>query len=335
MALTPKQKKLGIWSIVILSGVAFGLWKWLAGPKIPKEFGYGNGRVEATTVEILSKFSARIEAINAREGDMVKKGQVLVQLDTKELNAQLRAAQAEVDQQKQAKKSAKALVAQRKSELLLAKQDFSRSKSLYVTKDISLKELQENETALATAEATLAAAEADYVKSDASIEAAVAKADTIRVNLGESELMAPLDGRVLYRSREPGEVVNADSSILTVLDLTDVYLQFYLRTEQAGQVAIGAEARIVLDAYPDRPIPAKVTFVESRSQFTPKQVETQSERDKLMFRIKVSVDPDILKRYADRVKTGLPGMAYVRLDNNAPWPAKLALPVEDVAPVNP
>lgn len=82
-------------------------------------------------MEILSKFSARIEAINAREGDMVKKGQVLVQLDTKELNAQLRAAQAEVDQQKQSKKSAKALVAQRKSELLLAKQDLARSKSLY------------------------------------------------------------------------------------------------------------------------------------------------------------------------------------------------------------
>lgn len=329
MPLTPKQKKLAIVGVVVGAGVAFGLWKWLAGPSIPKEFGYGNGRVEATTVEILSKFSARIEEISAREGDMVKKDQVLVRLDTKELNAQLRAAEAEVEQQKQAKKSAKALVNQRKSERLLAKQDLTRSKSLYVTKDISLKELQENETALATAEASLAAAEADYAKSDASIAAAVAKADTIRVNLGESDLMSPLDGRVLYRSREPGEVVNADSSILTVLDLTDVYMQFYLRTEQAGKVAIGSEARIVLDAYPDRPIPAKVTFVEPRSQFTPKQVETQSERDKLMFRIKVNVDQDILKRHIDRVKTGLPGMAYVRLDDSTPWPAKLALPAED------
>ncbi len=329
MALTPKQKKMSIVVVVVAAGVALGLWKWLAGPKIPKGFGYGNGRLEATTVEILSKFSGRIEEINAREGDMVTKGQVLVRLDKKDLLAQVRSAEAEVDQQKQAKKSAKALVAQRKSELLLSKQNLARSKSLYVTKDISLKELQENETAVATAEATLAAAEADLVKSDASIQSAIAKADSIKVNLNECELLAPLDGRVLYRSREPGEVVNADNSILTVLDLTDVYLQFYLPTEKAGRVAIGAEARIVLDAFPDKRIPAKVTFVESRSQFTPKQVETQSERDKLMFRIKVSVDPEILKRYTDRVKTGLPGMAYVRLDNNAPWPSHLALSADD------
>lgn len=329
MALTPKQKKISITAVVVAAGVGVGLYLWLSGPKIPKEFGYGNGRVEATTVEILSKFSARIEEINAREGDMVKKGQVLVRLDKKDLLAQVRSAEADVDQQKQAKKSAKAMVTQRKSELLLSKQNLARSKSLYVTKDISLKELQENETAVATAEATLAAAEADLVKSDASIQSAIAKADSIKVNLNECELIAPLDGRVLYRSREPGEVVNAESSILTVLDLTDVYMQFYLRTEQAGLVAVGAEARIVLDALPNRPIPAKVTFVEPRSQFTPKQVETQSERDKLMFRIKVNVDPEFLQRYVEQVKTGLPGMAYVRLDKNAPWPAQLVLPAVD------
>ena len=335
MALTPKQKKISIGATIVAAGVGVGLWMWLSRPKVPKEFGYGNGRMEATTVEILSKFSARIEEINAREGDMVKKDQVLVRLDTKDLNAQLRAAQAEVEQQRQAKKSAKALVAQRKSELLLAKQTLARSKSLYVTKDISLKELQQDETAVATAEATLAAAEADFVKCDSSIDAAIAKADSIKVNLGESELKTPIDGRILYRSREPGEVVNAESSILTVIDLTDVYMQFYLRTEQAGKVAVGAEARIVLDALPNRPIPAKVTFVEPRSQFTPKQVETQSERDKLMFRIKVNVDPDVLKRNVAQVKTGLPGMAYVRLDKNAPWPTSLALSAVDETRSNP
>lgn len=330
MTWTPKQKRMAVGCAIVAVGVAFGVWKWRAGSKVPKEFGYGNGRMEATTVEIRSKFSARIEEINAREGDRVTKGQVLVKLDTKEFNAQRRAAQAEVEQQRQAKKSVKALVAQRQSELRLAKQTLARSKSLYVTKDISLKELQQDETAVATAQAALAAAEADVVKSDSAIDAAIAKVDRIQVNLGESELTSPIDGRVLYRSREPGEVVNADSSILTVLDLTDVYLQFYLPTKQAGRVAIGAEARIVLDAFPGYPIPARVTFVEPRSQFTPKQVETQSERDKLMFRVKVSVDPEVLKRHLDRVKTGLPGMAYVRLDDGAPWPAFLAAPAEDV-----
>ncbi len=332
MNLSPKQKKIAGVVVAVAALGGYFAWKYLSTPKVPKEFGYGNGRMEATTVEIVSKFSARIAELLAREGDMVKKDQVLVRLDTKDLNAQLRQAQAQVEEQRQAKNSAKAMVAQRKSELLLAKQNLARSKSLYVTKDISLKELQESESAIATAQATLASAQADVVKAEASIQAALAAVDTIKVNLTESDLLSPIDGRVLYRSREPGEVVDAQNSVFTVLDLKDVYMQFYLRTEQAGKVTLGAEARIVLDAFPNRPIPAKVTFVESRSQFTPKQVETQDERDKLMFRIKVNVDPDVLQRYVDRVKTGLPGMAYVRLDPNASWPAFLAVPAHESSP---
>jgi len=270
-------------------------------PKVPKGFGYGNGRMEATTVEILPKFSARIDELSVKEGDTVKKGQVLVRLDKRDLEAQVKQAEAEV------KKS--------KSDLLLAKQNLKRSKDLYVTKDIPLKDLQQDEANVATA--------------DASVAAAQAKVESLKVNLSECELASPIDGRILYKSREQGEMVNADSSILTVIDLTDVYMQFYLRTEQAGQVAVGADARIVLDARPDRPIPAKVTFIEPRSQFTPKQVETQEERDKLMFRIKVNIAPELLKRHFDQVKTGLPGMAYVQLDKTVAWPPHLAGSADD------
>jgi hypothetical protein len=74
MALTQKKKRFRVVAAIVAAGVAFGLWKWLAAPKIPKEFGYGNGRIEATTVEILAKFSARIEEILVREGDRVTKG---------------------------------------------------------------------------------------------------------------------------------------------------------------------------------------------------------------------------------------------------------------------
>ena len=100
-------------------------------------------------------------------------------------------------------------------------------------------------------------------------------------------------------------------------------MTFFLPTDQAGKVVIGADARIVLDALPGLPIPAKVSFVSPTAQFTPKEVETRTEREKLMFRVKVKVDPELLKHYAERVKTGLPGKGFVRLDATAAWPEAL------------
>jgi HlyD family secretion protein len=122
---------------------------------------------------------------------------------------------------------------------------------------------------------------------------------------------------------EPGEVLAAGGKVLTILQLTDVYMTVFLPTTLAGRLHVGAEARIILDAVPQYVIPASVSFVAPRSQFTPKEVETKSERDKLMFRVKVKIAPELLTKYIERVRTGLPGVAYVRLDNAAPWPENL------------
>jgi HlyD family secretion protein len=108
-----------------------------------------------------------------------------------------------------------------------------------------------------------------------------------------------------------------------MLDLSDVYMTFFLPTAAAGRLAIGEEARLVLDAAPDYVIPAKISFVSSDAQFTPKTVETESEREKLMFRVRAAVPAEILRKQIFRVKTGLPGAAYVRLDSRREWPARL------------
>jgi HlyD family secretion protein len=136
-------------------------------------------------------------------------------------------------------------------------------------------------------------------------------------------LKSPIRGRVLYRLAEPGEVLAAGGKVLTVLDLSDVYMTIFLPTGLAGRIAIAAEARIILDAAPQYVIPATVSFVAPRSQFTPKEVETKTEREKLMFRVKVKIDPELLQKYLEKVKTGLPGVAYVRLDAGTPWPQHL------------
>src|SRR5262249_14291532 len=134
---------------------------------------------------------------------------------------------------------------------------------------------------------------------------------------------SPRSGRVQYRVSQPGEVLSAGGRILNLVDLSDVYMVFFLPTVQAGRVAIGSEVRLVLDAAPQYVIPAKATFVADVAQFTPKTVETEEERLKLTFRIKAYIDPDLLRKHIQQVKTGLPGMAHVRIDPNVAWPAFL------------
>jgi len=132
-------------------------------------------------------------------------------------------------------------------------------------------------------------------------------------------------GRVLYRLAEPGEVLPAGGNVLTLLDLTDIYMEIFLPSREAARVSIGADARIVLDAAPEYVIPATVSFVAPEAQFTPKQVETQNEREKLMFRIKVRIPPEIVEPRIQVVKTGVRGTAYVMLEGDEPpaWPASL------------
>ena len=161
---------------------------------------------------------------------------------------------------------------------------------------------------------------AAIVKAEASISAAKADADRVQADIDDSTLTAPLDGRIQYRIAEVGEVLSSGGRVLNLVDLTDVYLTFFVPEETAGKIALGADARIVLDANPDAVIPASISYVASVAQFTPKSVETRVEREKLMFRVKAKIDPALLKQYVEYVKTGIPGVAWVRLDDKEPWP---------------
>ena len=186
--------------------------------------------------------------------------------------------------------------------------------------------------ALAQAKAQAAAAEAaletvrvDVDLREAAIHAASARIDRVTTDITDSTLKSPVLGRVQVKVADPGEVLSAGGRVLNVIDLTDVYMTFFLPTATTGQVTLGAEVRLVLDAAPDLVIPARVTFVSDVAQFTPKTVETKIEREKLMFRIKAHLPAELLKQHIRMVKTGLPGIAYVRLDPNAKWPDRLAV----------
>jgi HlyD family secretion protein len=287
---------------------------------------YGNGRLEADAINIDIKYAGRIAELFADEGDLVKGGQTVARMDTQDLAASLKKAQAQVKQASRAVEEAEANVKQQQSQVLLAQQQYDRAAYL-VQKGFQTKEvMDQRQQQLDGAKAGLSAANLRVIAFQHALDAATHDVELYSVQIADNTLVAPREGQIQYRVANVGEVLPAGGRVFEMLDTAYVYMDIYLPTEQAGKVRFGADARIELDAYPHVAIPAKVSFISSQAQFTPKIVETQNERGKLMFRIRVRIDPDRLRDRADIVRSGLPAVAYVLTDPEAKWPPSLQAP---------
>jgi HlyD family secretion protein len=319
-----RSKKWWIALLVLgaIAAVAAYIWLNHQGLEVADNIASGNGRIEATEIDIATEYPGRIAEILVQEGDYLEKNQITARMDTKSLEAQLRQAKASVAQAQHAKSYAEALVKQRKSELAVSQKDYQRSEATHKANPhaIAVRQLDHDRATVEGTAALLAEAEAKVLEAAAVIDVSLASTEQIKEIIDESILKTPISGRVLYQLAEEGEVLGSGGKVLTVLDLTDVFMTIFLPTAQASRVQIGAEARLIFDALPDITVPAKVTFVSPNAQFTPKAVETRTEREKLMFRIKVKIDPKLLLGHLEHVKTGVPGVAFIRLDPTAPWP---------------
>lgn len=313
-------------AVAAASGGGYLYWQKRA-DRLPDGIVWGNGRIEADDIDITPKFGGRVAELLVDEGDMVKAGQVLAQMDTRALGASLRKAEALIREAQKGLEDASGEFAHRQAQLRLADHEYTRAQQLAQKNFASKQVVDQRRAERDSARAQLASATARIGKAEQAIEAARKEAERIRIDIAEGALVAPRDGRVQYRLVSTGEVVPSGAKIFTLLDLSSVYMTVFLPTKDAGKAAIGADARIVVDAYPQWVIPAKVTFVAAKSQFTPKNVETRSERDKLMFRVKVQIDPYLITKHAADVRTGLPGVAYVRVDPRIEWPRWLQINV--------
>jgi len=333
--------------------VAFLGWGLLRPPALPEGVVSGNGRIEAVEIDVAAKTPGRVRDILVDEGAYVKAGQIVAHMDTDVLQAQRAEAEAQHQQalnaieiansqviQRQSERAAAfAGTRQRQAELDAARRRLARSDTLAREGATAMQERDDDQARVESAQAAIEASRAQMAAVDAAIttarsqvigarsnvDAVLAALRRLDADIADSALKAPRDGRVQFRVAQPGEVVAGGGRVLNLVDLSDVYMTFFLPETVAGRVGLGTEVRIVLDAAPDYVVPAKVSFVADVAQFTPKTVETQSERQKLMFRVKARIDPDLLRRHIRQVKTGLPGMAYVRIDPKTPWPAKLEL----------
>lgn len=340
-------------ALVVLIGIAAFAWLQFAGDGDEEGLAGGNGRIAAVEVDIAAKSPGRVREILANEGELVTAGQVVARMDTDVLEAELRQAEAQLQQARSAVATARsqlalreaekaanlAVLSQREAELDIARKRQARS-TLLASEGASSQQEADDDSARvkgavaavgvvraqgAAADAAITAAHTQIVGAESVVAAVQASIERIQADIADSALLAPRAGRIQYRVAQPGEVVGSGGRVLNMVDLADVYMTFFLPTAAAGKLALGDEVRLVLDAAPQYVIPASVSFVADVAQFTPKTVETAVEREKLMFRVKARIDPDLLRKHILQVKTGLPGMAYVRFDRTAPWPERLAL----------
>ena len=341
--------------LIVLIVVGVLVWQMLR-PKGPGEgFVSSNGRIEATEIDVSSKFGGRVQDILVADGDFVKTGQTLAHMQVQTLEAQrdealahqqqtvtaVASAEAQVTARESDRLAVLALVAQRESELDAAQKRLARSETLTREGAASGQELDDDRARVSSvqaavlaakaqvqaAQAAIAAAKAQVAGARSTVDAADATITRIQVDIKDSSLVAPRDGRVQYRIAQPGEVLGAGGKVLNLVDLGDVYMTFFVPETAAGKLALDSEVHLILDAAPQYVIPAKISFVASTAQFTPKTVETASERQKLMFRVKAQIDRELLQKNLKQIKTGLPGMVWLKLDPQATWPADLAVKV--------
>lgn len=335
-----RRVSIAIIAFVLLAGLGYGAWTVLLKPgnEPPEGFAQGNGRIEADLIDISPRLSGRVGEILVREGDLVSPGAVLAAMDTTEMRAQLARADAAVSSAKAAVGVAEARVAESRARLALAQSVQARAETLIAREVISREDLEIRRTETQLAEAGLAAAEATLLSHKRAVEAETASRDEIAVRIADATFLADSHARVLYRLAQPGEIVGAGGKILTLVSLEDVHMEFFLPASDAPRVRIGDEARIVADIMSDLSIPATVVFVSPQAQFTPKQVETRSERESLMFRVRVRIPPELVLARIDQVKTGVRGVAWVRLaaaDGSLPdWPEGLTPPLVEVPPAD-
>jgi HlyD family secretion protein len=304
--------------VLLLAVAAFGYWQSRSS-RLPEGLSMANGRLEATEVQIASKTPGRLAEVLVNEGDRVSKNQLLARLDTRTLEAQRSQAEAEVLRAKETLAAAEATVQFRLSEQRLASQELKRTSELFQRNYASRQLLEQQQSRLETSNAAVHAAQAQVGALRAAIGAAEAAVAQLASEIDDSSLLAPIDGIVQLRLAEPGEVLGAGGRVLLLIDANDQYMNLYLPAAQAGALTVGDEARVLLDALPDRALPAKISFVAAKAQFTPKEVETRDERQKLVFRVKLRLTEPAATPQA---KPGMPGAGYVRAQA-MDWPANL------------
>lgn len=318
-----------IWAATVIAiGLAGGLlwWRCARVDTLPAYLARANGRLEMTRVDIAVKYPGRVIDLPIREGDEVRVGMILARQDEAEIRAQIVGAEAQRQRALSAIARAEAELDGRRNGQQLARLEWSQAASMHGKALVSQVELERRRIALGVETASMAAAASAVNEARDALFEADAQVARLKVILGEATIRAPASGQIEYRIVEKDAVLPAGGRIASMLKSNDVYMTVFLPSAIAGRLKIGDEARVALDAFNGPALPALVSFVASDAQFTPKYVETASEREKLVYRVKLRIPVEVARGYSGALKAGMTGNGYVRTDAAGAWPPRLSAP---------
>ena len=321
MNLSKKSKYIlgGIIVVIVIAILVYLSWPH---SDLPQGFTKTNGRLEMNAIEAATLYPGRVGETLVQEGDEVKKGDVLVKMTNTETQAQLHIAEAARQRSKEEANRADAETQAYQQKVNLAELDYQNALHLRKERLISISELKKRKLALSGARAQVAAAKAAIQEAKAAQQEAQANMDRIVGVEEDFSIKSPLSGRVENRLVEVGDVIAQGTKVVTILDYHQVFMNVYLSTASIANVSLDDEARIVLDNI-NAVFPARIKYISSKAQFTPKYVETEAEREKMRYRVKLLLPENVAVKYQKLLKNGLTGVAYMRIDPKQAWPKKL------------
>jgi HlyD family secretion protein len=326
------KKRLLIGALLLILVVAVVAY-WRRGPS--DESGGAlriSGNVELTEVQVSFKVPGRVLSRLVDEGALVRKGEVVARLEDAELSDALKLAQADADaaaatlaelqagSRREEVAQGEALLARAEAEAERLATDYQRETVLYGKEVIAKRELDAARAANDAARASVrerrealallrkGARRERVDEARARWQGAQARVSTAKERLGYATLVAPLDGVVLSKSVEPGEQVAAGTPVVTMGDTGQCWLKGYIPETELARVKLGQGARVTVDGQPGKFYQGKVSFISSEAEFTPKSVQTEKERVKLVYRIKIT-----LPNPGMELKPGMPADAEIQV----------------------
>lgn len=295
-----------------------------------------SGAIEISEAELSFKLPGRVAEVLKEEGDRVQAGEQIARLEDEELRhqvelqaAQVQAAEALLAEllagaRPEERAQAAAAVRAAEADFKRIQDDYLRLKDLYQKGSTSEREYDAARTAYTVAQTRLDQAreqlalvrqgprEEKIAQARANLEQARAALALAQTRLDSAVLTSPLSGVVLARGVGPGEYAAPGTPVVTVGEIEKVYLRAYVEESDLGRVKLGQPVKVSADSYPGKVYAGKITFISPAAEFTPKNVQTQKERVKLVYRIKVDIPNP-----AQELKPGMPAEAEIIWEGEA------------------
>ena len=285
----------------------------------------GTGTVEAVEVTIGNKIPGQVLEVIPREGNLVKAGDVVAQIDHADLDLELeraragvRAAKAQLTllrrgPRKQEVRRAEQMVAQAKAGLDNARTNLGRAQDLLNKKVVPQSKVDQARAQVDVLQAQYNAAQEalsalragsrleQLHMAEANLEQAEMLVRILEKKIGDCTVKSPTTGRVVARFLEPGELAGTGMPIVRVADLSGVWIMIYVSETELGRVRVDGEAEIRVDSFPSKTFSGKVTYISPQEEFTPKNIQTKDERVRMVFGVKIEAkNPD------ESLKPGMP-----------------------------